>query len=207
MVAPIRVLIADDHQYAREGIRKLLSLIDFVHVDSEATSAHEVIRLALANRPDVVLLDLAWYKDRSAGIAAIRQLKERVPNIKIIAMTAYTELIDLARRAGADLALDKDALGNEAFLADRIKDVYEAGSSDLLQDDLVDSLSERELEVLKLMAQGKKDKAIAADLQIAESTAKKHVSSVNRKLGAQNRAEAVAIGSKHGLLDRRKPDG
>lgn len=198
----IRVLIADDHMYEREGFKQLLSLVDSIEVIGEAASAQEAVRKALSLKPDVVLLDLAWYKDRTAGISAIRKIKQEAPQIKILAATVYAELIEPARMEGADLAVDKDALFDKSTLADRIRDAYMSQGFPRPQADLVEKPTEREMEVLELMAQGKTDREIAAELSIALPTAKKHVSNVLGKLGARSRGEAIAKAYETGLLRR-----
>jgi len=198
----IRVLIADDHVHEREGFKQLLSLVDFIEVVGEAASAQEAVQKALDLGPDVVLLDLTWYKDRTAGISAIRQIKAEAPQIKILAATVYAELIEPARMEGADLAVDKDSLFDKPTLAARIRDAYESQAFPRPQPPLVEKLSKREIEVLKLIAQGETDLGIATKLGIKVPTVKKHVSSILGKLQAPNRAGAAAIAYERGILPK-----
>jgi DNA-binding NarL/FixJ family response regulator len=202
MMPKIKVLIADDHPFAREGFRKLLSLVDFIEVVGEAASAQETVQKALDLRPDVILLDLVWYKDSSAGIVAISRIKAAAPQIKILASTAYPELIEKARHVGADLALDKDSLGNQTFLADRIKDAFEVDTFSPVNVELLEPLSRRELEVLEEMAAGQTAKEIADQLSIDARTVRNHFSNIYGKLGANNRAGAIATAYELGILIR-----
>jgi NarL family two-component system response regulator LiaR len=198
----IRVLIADDHVHEREGFKKLLGLVDDITVIGEAESAQEAVHKAQDLRPDVVLLDLMWYKDRTAGLAAIRQIKAQAPQIKVLAATVYEELIEPARMEGADLAVDKDCLFDMSTLAARIRDTYRTQTFSSSQPPMVETLTPREMDVLALIAQGKTDLAIALQLGIAEGTVKKHVSSLLGKLGVRSRAAAAAAAYERGILPR-----
>ena len=198
----IRVLIADDHVHEREGFKQLLSLVDSIDVVGEAASAQEAVKKALSLKPDVVLLDLLWYKDPTAGISAIRQIKAETPQIKILAATVYPELIKSARMEGADLAVDKDSLSDTSMLVDRIRDTYMSQGFPTTEANLVEKPTKREMDVLKLMAQGETDREIARELVIALSTSKKHVRSILGKLGARSRGEAIAKAYETGLLRR-----
>jgi len=137
----IRVIIADDHVVEREGFKQLLSLVDDIEVIGEAESAQEAVQKALNLTPDVVLLDLVWHKDRTAGIAAVRQIKAKAPQIKILAATAYPELIRDARIEGADVAVDKDSLTDKSTLAARIRDAYTSQAFPKPQTPLLDEIN------------------------------------------------------------------
>jgi DNA-binding NarL/FixJ family response regulator len=150
----------------------------------------------------VVLIDLAWLKDRTAGVAAIRQLKAEAPTIRILAFTAYPELIDEARAAGADMAVEKDALSDRATLVRHLLTTYQVPLPVRVDALPIEPLSDRERATLRLIAQGATDEQIAERLYIALPTAKKHVGSVFRKLNAPNRTAAVAIAYETGLLQR-----
>jgi NarL family two-component system response regulator LiaR len=202
MTQPITILIADDHAVVRAGIRDILRRAPEVVVIGEADTAHRAVELALQKRPHVVLIDLAWLKDRTAGVAAIRQLKAEAPTIRILAFTAYPELIDEARAAGADMAVEKDALSDRATLVRHLLTTYQVPLPVRVDALPIEPLSDRERATLRLIAQGATDEQIAERLYIALPTAKKHVGSVFRKLNAPNRTAAVAIAYETGLLQR-----
>lgn len=203
MSEPITVLIADDHLVVRAGMKEVLRREPaIVRVIGEADSAQGAVQQALALRPQVLIMDLAWYKDRKAGIDAIQRIKQEAPQIRILAMTAYPELIEEARAAGADMAVEKDSLTNRATLIKHISTTFRAPLPATSLELRLEELSEREREVLRLVAQGATDEQIANQLQIALPTAKKHVSSLLRKLSAANRSAAVAIAYETGLLTK-----
>jgi DNA-binding NarL/FixJ family response regulator len=210
MEVPIRILIADDHPIVRDGLRAMLSTqADFV-VAGEAADGLEALAQAAALRPDVILLDLEM--PGLNGVATVQRLREADAQARVIVFTAYDtdELIMAAVRAGVQGYLLKGVPREEIFQAIRV--VHAGGS--LLQP-LVASkllrqvstphpapaaLSAREAEVLRMLAQGKTNKEIAAALVISERTVKFHVRSVFGKLGATNRTEAVSMAVQRGLV-------
>jgi two-component system response regulator DevR len=198
----IRVMIADDTLIAREGWKRILDTVEDIEVIGEATTAHETPKKVQRLQPDVVLIDLKWFEDESAGTAAIERIKHESPQTKVVAVTAYPNLIADARSAGAEAALPKGFSKSE--LVDTIRAVHELESFPLpaARVEVADELSDREKEVLALLAQGLTDKETASKLTIAESTAKNHVANILRKLDAANRTEAVAIGFQRGILKR-----
>ena len=205
MESKIRLLIADDTPIAREGLRRLLADAQEIVIVGEASTIYAVLGLAKQLRPDIILLDLKWHGDETAGIAAIEYLRQNSPQSKVIAMTVYDHLIPRARAAGCSLALTKDFTQDE--LLDHIHGVYSAwplppglGQSSAEQP-LIEPLSARELEVLQLMAEGLTDREISDRLTIAEYTAKNHVANVLGKLGASNRTQAVVSAVRKGILD------
>lgn len=103
----IRVLVADDTLIAREGLKLILESADDIVVVAEAKSSLQAVRMALELSPDVVLMDLTWLGDQTAGWTAIKEIRAKNPKVKIIAITAYEMLISDARKAGADAALFK----------------------------------------------------------------------------------------------------
>ncbi len=202
MSEKIRVLLADDTLIAREGWKKILETEEDIAVVGEAATAQEIPGKVRELQPDVLLVDLRWFDDDTAGRTAIAQIKREALVTKVIAITAYPNLIAGARRAGAEAALPKGFSRLE--LVSLIRTVYQMPGFTPPQDETIgsDQLSERELEVLELMALGMKDRGIANNLGIAPSTARNHVGNVISKLGAANRAHAVAIGYDRGLLKR-----
>ncbi len=205
MAETIRVIVADDTDIAREGMRRILTAEADIEVIGEGATVHETIQKVHELRPDVLLLDLKWFADEGAGIEAIRRLTSEVPETKIITMTIYPHLIERARDAGALAALPKEV--SKQQLIEEIRSVYAVPPPPPPSPQVVappttpvEELTERELEVLALMAEGKKDRQIAKALGIAESTAKNHVSRILGKLGVPNRAGAVAAAYQLGLI-------
>jgi len=212
---PIRLLVADDHPVVRDGLVAMLSTQPDLVVVSEAATGAEAVERAAALAPDVILLDLEM--PGMDGVEALRQIRAARPDAPVIVFTAFDtdERIVSAVRAGAQGYLLKGAPRDELFKAIRV--VSEGGSllqpvvaSKLLQhmsqqaterETSADSLTEREMEVLKLLAQGKTNKEIAAALVISERTVKFHVGSILSKLGAGNRTEAVTIAAQRGLVN------
>jgi len=200
MKESISILIADDHEYERAGLRKILEPVEGFHVMGEADTAQLAVKIVQENSPDVVIMDLVWYGDRTAGIAAIEKIKQHVPETKIVAITVYPQLIEQARLAGADIALTKEFSKDQ--LVSAIRSAHQLSSfptpSEVRAE--ADLLTEREKEILALVAEGKTDQAIAVQLGIAVGTAKKHVGNIIRKLNVSNRTEAVAVAYERKLL-------
>ena len=210
MKRKIRIIIADDQDIAREGLRRILANIPEFEIVEMATVLPDVIKKVNDLKPDILLLDLLWLGDELAGIETIKRLGHEVPETKIIAITVYKHLIELARNAGAKAAVTKDIPMRQ--LIEEIKGIYYLPStSEWSEDNVIDKekinpkLSQREVEVLRLLAEGKSDKEISRLLGISESTAKNHVSKILHKLETANRASAVAIGYQKGLIQTRKP--
>ncbi|MDQ2886314.1 MAG: response regulator transcription factor [Chloroflexota bacterium] len=214
----IHILLADDHPIVREGLRALLETQNDFEVIAECVNGEEALRLNAALHPDMLLLDLEM--PVLDGVETIRRLRQTSHIPRIIVFTAFDndERIIHAIQSGADGYLLKEAPREEIFKAIRV--TMEGGS--LLQPIVaskllrhvgrpsqqanslpVDELTERELEVLRLLAQGMPNKEIAAHLVISERTAKFHVSSIMGKLGATNRTEAVALAAQRGLITLR----
>ena len=196
----IKVLLADDTLIAREGWKKILETANDMEVVGEAKSAAETKRKVKELGPDILLMDLNWFGDESAGWTAIREIKQEY-KVKIIAVTAYENLIRDARLAGADSALLKtftreELLGEMREQASR----PEATGTSLIFSPVREVITDRELQVLKLMGQGYRDKEIAKLLSIAPTTAKNHVKNILEKMNAKNRTQAVSLAREMGLL-------
>jgi DNA-binding NarL/FixJ family response regulator len=206
----IRVLVVDDHPIVRQGLVSVLGDEDDLEVVGEAGSGREAVARVQRLQPDVVLLDLEM--PDLDGVDAIPQLLALRPGLGIVVFTAYDtdERVLGAVRAGARGYLLKGASAEE--IARGIRSVHAGGSyleprmtSKLIAE--VSSprrgglvLSAREKEVLRLVAEGLPTKQIAVSLSISERTVKFHVNSILRKLGADNRAQAVALAAQRGLL-------
>jgi DNA-binding NarL/FixJ family response regulator len=198
--AKITVMLADDTEVARVGWRGMLGTADDIVVVGEAENPLQALRLAREAKPDVVLMDLKWAGDTTAGWTAISQLKNAHPEMRVIAITAYESLIPDARRAGADQAILKTFRGQE--LIDLIRELAssrEAFPPAAPRESPLDELSPREREVLALLVDGLADKEIAEALSIAPNTARNHVRNVLSKLGVNNRTKAVALAHEHGF--------
>lgn len=196
----ITVMLADDTEVARVGWRGMLGTADDIVVVGEAENPLQALRLAREAKPDVVLMDLKWAGDTTAGWTAISQLKSAHPEMRVIAITAYESLIPDARRAGADQAILKTFRGQE--LIDLIRELAssrEAFPPAAARESPLDELSPREREVLALLVDGLADKEIAEALSIAPNTARNHVRNVLNKLGVNNRTKAVALAHEHGF--------
>jgi DNA-binding NarL/FixJ family response regulator len=209
----IRILIADDHPIVREGLSAVLETQPDFEVVGQAASGAQAVERAAALRPDLILLDLEL--PELDGVAALRAIRAADPAAKVIIFTAFDtdERILGAVQAGAQGYLLKGAPREELFQAIR---VVEGGGS-LLQPvvaarllrqvsnasatSLPESLTERELEVLLLLAKGRQNKEIANELWISERTVKFHVSAILAKLQVGNRTEAVSKAAQLGLIE------
>ena len=205
----IQILIADDHPIVRDGLRAVLGTqADFVVV-GEAGSGRAVLDQVRRLQPDLLLMDLEM--PDGDGVETLGWLAERKSSVKTIVFTAFDtdDRIVEAVRAGAKGYLLKGAPRDELFNAIRV--VHAGGSllqpivatkliNRLNQPTPVDLLTEREREVLTLVAQGLSNRAIADELIITERTVKFHVSAIMGKLDAANRTEAVALAREQGLL-------
>jgi len=209
----IRVLIADDQRVVREGLSMVLALMKGVEVVGTAADGAEAVTLVQAVRPDVVLMDLRM--PRCDGVEATRRLRTEAPEVKVVVLTTYSDdrsVLD-AVRAGARGYLTKDASG--AQIHEALRQVLDdhAVIDPAVQRHLVDAiagepatrpvlpdgLTAREAEVLSLVARGQSNTEIAARLTISEATVKSHVNHLYAKIGARDRAQAVAYAFRHDL--------
>ena len=211
----IKVLIAEDQTLMRQGLRTILELEDGFEVVGEAADGQAAIERAQALRPDVVLMDVQM--PHLNGVEATAQLSVVQPSAKVIILTTfdYDEYVFDGIKAGARGYLLKDTPANELLAA--IRRVH-AGESIVQpsiaarmiaeftrrrgapQEPEYERLSEREREVLRLLAEGMSNKAIATQLVLAEGTVKNHVSAILEKLQAANRTEAARVAREQGLV-------
>jgi DNA-binding NarL/FixJ family response regulator len=202
----IRVLIVDDHPLLREGVMAVLENETDMRVVAEASNGREAVEAFPAHRPDVVLMDIQM--PEMNGIEAIAGIRSEAPNARIIVLTTYKGDVNALRalRAGAVGYLLKSQLRTE--LVETIRAVYAGGrrippeiAADLAAHLGEDSLSEREIQVLRSVAQGNSNKGVAAQLGVTEETVKAHMKSIVSKLNANDRTHAVTIALRRGILE------
>jgi len=215
-IGKIRVLIVDDHQVVRQGLRTFLDLNEDIQVIGEAVDGQEAIELVTQLAPDVVLMDLVM--PRLDGIAATARIKALNQGAKVIALTSFTEddKVFPAIQAGASSYLLKNvspdglveairaAYRGEARLhPDVMRKLMEKVAAQTGSAKPVDSvqLTGREGEVIRLVAQGKSNREIAETLVISEKTAKAHISNILGKLGLDDRTQMAVYAIKHGLVN------
>jgi DNA-binding NarL/FixJ family response regulator len=202
----IRILTVDDHALLRKGIAALVNAELDMKVIGEAATGVEAITQFAQHRPDVTLMDLQM-PDMN-GIEAIISIRNEFPDARIIVLTTYAGDVQVIRalKAGARAYLLKAKVNGE--LLDTIRSVH-AGqkrippeiAASLAEHAGENELSPREIDVLRLIAQGNANKEIAAQLSIGEETVKRHVTNILAKLRANDRTHAVTIGLKRGIID------
>ena len=205
----IRVLVVDDHAIVREGLRSFLALQEDIEVVGEAGDGEEALEAVRRLAPDVALMDLVM--PRMDGIEAIRHIRAESPQTRVIVLTSFVDEDKMlpAVRAGAAGYLLKDVAPQE--LVSAIRTVH--GGAALLHPAVVaelvreattprgDGLTEREREVLALIARGRANKAIAFELGVSEKTVKTHVSNILGKLNLTDRTQAALYAVREGLVD------
>jgi len=215
----IKVLIADDHRVVREGLMAILKTKENIEVVGEAQDGQEAIEKVRTLEPDVILMDVSM--PRMGGVEATRQIKREFPHIGIIALTMYDEqqyIFDLVR-AGATGYLLKDT--ESAQIVEAIRAIYRGeslihpsvASKILAEFSLLaqkkgkkpswedHDLTEREITVLRLVADGKTNKEIANNLDLSEKTVKNHVRNIFHTLQVYDRTQAAILGIRKGIIE------
>ncbi len=217
-----RLLIAEDHGILRDGLRSLLENTDDMEVIGEATNGREAVQLAVKLHPDLVLMDLSM--PDTNGTEAIPAIKNRARDIKVIALTVHKaeEYVRASLNAGADgyvlkeesqaelLNAIRNVLAGQTYLSPGVcKHVVtgflakdEPRKEEGVGGHTWDSLTVREREILKLIAEGKRNKDIAAYLSISVKTVEKHRSNLMRKIGAHNISQVTAFAIENNLITR-----
>ena len=215
----IRVLICDDHALFRRGLMMVLESEDGIEVAAEAEDGEEAVRKAEEQAPDVVLMDVRMPK--MGGIEATRAIADRVPSAKILMLTVSDEEEDLyeAVKAGAagyllkEISIEEVANAIRAVvtgqslispsMASKLLTEFNNLAKQAEQKVMVPRLTDRELQVLKLVARGDSNREVAEELFISENTVKNHVRNILEKLHLHSRMEAVVYAVREKLLDIR----
>src|ERR687886_25002 len=209
----IRLLITDDHKVVRQGLRMVLELDPNLEVVGEASNGEEALRMARRLEPDVVLMDLLM--PEMSGIEATGEIRRELPNTEVVALTSVLEDASVAGaiRAGAIGYLLKNTEADElrqalrAAAAGQVQLAPEAAARlmrEVRAPESSETLTGRETEVLKLLAQGRANKEIAQRMQIGGQTVKTHVSNILAKLGVQSRTQAALYAARIGLVPADK---
>ena len=205
MSDPIRILTVDDHPLLRDGIAALVSTQSDLKLVGEASSGREAIEQYRKLRPDITLMDVQM--PGIDGIEALIAIRSEFPNARVIVLTTYKGDVQVKRalKAGAQAYILKNLLRQELLTA--IRDVH-AGRKRIGQEVAAqladhlgdDQLTSREIDVLRLIAQGNSNKLIASELSLSEETVKGHVKNILSKLAANDRTHAVTIAIKRGII-------
>jgi NarL family two-component system response regulator LiaR len=214
---PIRVLVVDDHAIIRKGMKAVLDLIEDIEMVGEAENGRQAIKMDLELKPDVILMDLMM--PEMDGITCIREIKARRPQARILVLTNFAgeEMIFPAIKAGAMGYHLKDS--SPEALVDAIRQVFQGESSlhPLIARKVLDEfhvssenqlstepLTQRELEVLRLIAHGNENSEIASQLVVSEATVRTHVSNIMGKLHLASRTQAALYALREGLTSLGK---
>lgn len=214
----LRIVLADDHTILREGLRALLSADPNFDIVGEAEDGRKAVRCVEKLEPNLLLMDLSM--PRMSGMDAVSEIKKRFPKTKIIALTVHKteEYLLTTLQAGADGYVLKDATHDELVMAihnvmagkrylspgisGKVIEGYLEGKEDSLSVSSWQTLSQREREVLKLIAEGYKNKEIAEDLCISLKTVEKHRANLMKKLDLHNAAGLTVYAVKKGIVSR-----
>ncbi|MDX1995555.1 MAG: response regulator transcription factor [bacterium] len=208
----IRVLLVDDHEIVREGLRGFLRMTDDFELIGEAGDGAEAVRFCQSNPPDVILMDLKM--PVMDGVEATRQIRANNSAVQVVILTSFDEedLVQQGLQAGAIGYLLKNTSVRQLIAAIRQAHVGKPMLSPEATEALIQSrirpprptynLKPRELEVLALLVEGQTNEQIALKLHLSRSTVKYHVSTILSKLGVESRTEAVGLAVKEGLLEK-----
>jgi two-component system response regulator NreC len=208
---PIRVLIAEDHETVRQGLRLLLEAERDIEVVAEAANGLDAVEHCKATRPQVVILDISM-PDMN-GLAAAREIRRALPHVAVVALTRHDDeaFVHELLAAGASGYVLKQSRSTELLTAiravaaggqyvDRLLAARAAAAAEIGNKPRPVSVSEREKEVLRMMAVGHSNKGIAADLNISIKTVEVHKANAMRKLGLRGRIDVVRFAVLHGWL-------
>ena len=216
----IKILIVDDHTLVREGFAKMLELEPLFQVVGQSSSARDALEKTMSTKPDIVLMDIKL--PGINGIEATKMIKKEHPDVEVIILSMYDEeeYVLESVKAGATGYVLKDISQEELFSAIKVvhsggsliqpglarkvlkefahlaKDIPQAGRTSVMKE-----LSEREIEVLQCVSEGKSNKEVAEQLSISEKTVKAHLRTIFRKLEVSDRAQAVAEAMRKGLVE------
>lgn len=207
------VVLVEDHEIVREGIRTLLEAYSTFFVVGEAGDGIEAVRIVERLEPDIVLMDLSL--PRMDGTLAIRDIKRRFPGTKILALTAHKreDVVRGALAAGADGFILKNTsaptlvqametvLRGQTYICPEIPITLLGTGTNSEQQSILDQLTERELQVIRLAADGKGNKSIAGELCISVKTVEKHKANLTRKLGLDSASELLGFIREYGLFN------
>ena len=207
---PVRILTVDDHALLLEGIAALVNAEPDMKLVAEASNGQEAIEKFRLYHPDVTLMDLQM--PGLTGIEAINRIRSEFPNARIIVLTTYTGDVRVmqALRAGARAYILKGHVHRELLETIRAVDAGQKRipaeiAAEMADHAADDDLTEREIDVLRLIAAGNSNKRIADQLSIGEATVKSHVTNILSKLGANDRAHAVTIALDRGFIELHIP--